>query len=396
MRKVLLATTALVAVALSGAAQAGTTSPISLNVGGYVDSVAGFFHESAASTTSKRENNDFEVEYKLSIDAMGKAANGIEYGANIALWNGSEASALWGNAGTTANVNSAYVWLSGAFGKFLFGDERGASDLQVYAPTVGEGQIDGRYRDFVGTGTLAFFQASGIDNTEHSTKVTYYTPKVGNDTHKVQLGVSYAPQFYNYGQNVVATTTGNGTSPYRDIVEGTLQYTGSFKPVNVVASFNVTDGSGTDKVGSTLLPGTNQAEEFTAWSLGGQAAYAGFTFGASYSDLGSYNTYHGQNKDQTVFSVGGKYEFSNVGVAMNYMNGEGYANYLSLAGAATSTAAKDVNYVKDFNAYGVGATYTWFSGMSTNADAVFFDQEVADKRTKNDSYVFLISQRLAF
>ena len=50
MRKILLATTALVGVAFCnvGAAHAAApmASPITVNVGGYVDAIAGFDHES--------------------------------------------------------------------------------------------------------------------------------------------------------------------------------------------------------------------------------------------------------------------------------------------------------------------------------------------------------------
>ena len=48
MRKVLLATTALIGVALAGAAQAAPASPLSLNVGGYNDFVAGIDNGSSA------------------------------------------------------------------------------------------------------------------------------------------------------------------------------------------------------------------------------------------------------------------------------------------------------------------------------------------------------------
>ncbi len=205
MRKILLATTALVGVVLAGAAQAAPASPISLNVGGYDDFVAGF--DNASQLPGVRGNGkDFENEFKLSFDATGKASNGVEYGANIGLWNGAEVANLWRGGANGVTLNSGYVWMSGAFGKALFGDEHGASDLFVYAPTVGEGQVDGRWRDFVDAHSVAFLQASGIDNTEHSTKITYYTPKVGNDNNKVQLGVSFIPNMYNYGQSTVVTT----------------------------------------------------------------------------------------------------------------------------------------------------------------------------------------------
>lgn len=385
MRKLLLATSAIVGVAFSGAANAAGTSPISLNVGGYTDFVAGFYHQSDAATGVKSVGHDFESEFKLLVDAMGKASNGVEYGATVALTNASEGSNYWADGTDAVKVDDAYVWLSGAFGKVLLGDAQGASDLAVYAPTVGEGQFDGRYRDFVTSTTLAYIQATGTDNTEGSTKITYYTPKVGNEAHKVQLGVSYAPSLNNEGQSVVQAQTG---AAYRDVVKSALQYTGKFSPVAVSASFTMDSGSGNNGVSVTnnsTTTATGNFKDFTTWGLGAQAAYAGFTVGASYVDMGSYGALTGQNKDQDVYTVGGKYEFDKVGVALSYLTGEGYANYLTGAN----------KYVESQDVYSAGATYTWFPGMSSNADLVFFNQEVT-RAQDNDGYVFLLSQKLAF
>src|SRR5580658_1921668 len=98
MRKLLLATTALFGgVAFAGAAHAmpAQTSPITLNVGGYVDFVAGFYNSSEGAAAAahnagaplKLTSNAFETEFKLNFDALGKAANGMQYGANVSLWN---------------------------------------------------------------------------------------------------------------------------------------------------------------------------------------------------------------------------------------------------------------------------------------------------------------------
>jgi hypothetical protein len=410
MRKILLATTALVGVVLAGASQAAPASPISLNVGGYDDFVAGFFHEASGvmPTGTRTNGKDFENEFKLSFDATGKASNGVEYGANIGLWNGSEVTNLWSGGGNGVVLNSGYVWMSGAFGKVLFGDEHGASDLFVYAPTVGEGQVDGRYRDFVEAQNLAFFQASGIDNTEHSTKITYYTPKVGNDSNKVQLGVSYIPTLYNYGQSAVLTQsssalTGNANSPYTDVVKGAVQYTGSFHPVDLTASAQVLTGSSShNPLGATTLGGAlgggvsgsaSKAQDFTAWGVGLQAGFSGLTLGASYTDQGRYNTIHGQNKAQDIASIGAKYEFDKVGVGANWLTGQGYADYLT-GGAGTTANLTD--YVRSWNAEGVGATYTWFPGLTSAIDGVMFQQKVSNITDHNDGYVVLLAQKLTF
>lgn len=404
MRKILLATTALVAVAVTGAAHAAPTSPISLNVGGYTDFVAGSFHEAQGTTATPRASSGFETEYKLNFDAVGKASNGIEYGANVSVWNGPELSNLWAGGGTTASLNSAYVWVKGAFGKAMFGDEHGASDLFVYAPTVGEGQIDGRYQDFVSPTTLARFQASGIDNTEHGTKITYYTPKVGNDTHKVQLGVSYEPNAYNYGSGVTkyqtSGVTNGAVSPYKNVVDGALEYWGNIHPVTIAASINVnTAKAGATGAGIPAMYGTAPSgafRDYTTVGFGTQVGYQGFTVGGSYVDEGHYGTVSGQNKSQDIFTLGGKYEFDKVAVAASWLTGQGYDNLLAAPLLASANPLAGKNYVSDFNAYGAGATYTWFPGLTTNADGILFSQKVDGNADHNDGYVFLVSQKLTF
>ncbi len=417
MRKILMATTALVGVALAGSAQAAATSPISLDVGGYTDFLGGLYHESTDLPAGvKQDGHDFETEFKLNFDALGKASNGIEYGANVSLWNGPDVSNAWTGGGTGVTVDSAYVWLSGAFGKALFGDEHGASDLFVYAPTVGEGQIDGAYMDFVSPFTLARFQPSGIDNTEHSTKVTYYTPKVGNENNKVQLGLSYIPNMYDSGDNVIKyeTPTGLGNSiansPYQDVVKGAAQYTGNFNPVNVTLSAQILEGLASSDVmsattvGSGLsaaaIPGSGifakKAADFVAYGFGGQVGYQGFTVGGSYMSDGRYDTIHAQNREQNNFTLGGKYEFDKVAIAANWITASGYDDML--VGGSTATGFANTDYVKDFNAYGLGATYTWFPGLTTGLDAIFFTQDRQDptKADENAGHVLLVSQKLTF
>ena len=302
MRKILLATTALVGVVLTGAASAAPASPISLNVGGYDDFVAGIDQaeqlpgvRAATARISKTSSSSASMRLARLQTALNMAP--ISAFGTVLKW------ATYGEAAALGvTLNSGYVWMSGAFGKALFGDEHGATDLFVYAPTVGEGQVDGRFRDFVDAHTLAYMQASGIDNTEHSTKITYYTPKVGNDSNKVQLGISYIPNMYNYGQSTVltqsnSTVTGDANSPYQDVVKGAVAYTGSFRPVDIALSADIIEGdSGTTAFNGTtlgaggqapLLAGSNfKAQDFVSWGVGGQLGFSGATVGVSYVDLG--------------------------------------------------------------------------------------------------------------
>jgi predicted porin len=139
-------------------------------------------------------------------------------------------------------------------------------------------------------------------------------------------------------------------------------------------------------------------QDYTSWGLGAQVGFdqlAGFTLGGSYQDLGRYGTSHGQNKNQDVWTVGGKYEFDKVAVAANYITSSQYDNLLSAFGATGATTT-NTNYVSSFNAWGVGATYTWFPGLTTGVDGVLFQQGVSNRSDNNDGYVLLISQKLTF
>ena len=406
MRKVLLATTAFVAFAAAGAAQAATTSPLTVNVGGSTDFVAGAFAESNRGTTSNglsSSNRDFETVYDIDFSVAGKMGNGVEYGGMLGLTNAQDISNGF-NGTQSPYANVADVFLSGALGKVVLGDSHGATDLSVGAPTVGEGQVEGRYVDFLDVGAFAKNFVYGVDGTDHSTNVTYFTPKFGTENNKLQAGVSYIPQFYNYGSSVVkydngvsTNTNTNTLSPYKDVFKGALAYTGSLAPVALKASANMIHGS-SNQVGSNTAwnvnaPGVQNAQSFTSWGIGGQAALDGFTLGAGYTDLGHYDAVAGQGRNQNTYTAGLKYELNKLAVGVSYLGGEGYSNMLT--SGATGANLDNYNYVKDFNSYGAGGTYTWAPGLTSNLDGVVFDQKT-DSNVENKGYVLLVSQKLAF
>jgi outer membrane protein OmpU len=362
MRKILLATTALVGFAVAGAAQAAT-SPLNVTVGGSVDFVAGAFHESRASGATNSASGDFETIYSLAFGATGKTCCGIEYGGNLVLDNEPFQPLFDGNS-NNIYVSTADIFMSGAFGKVQLGDARGATDMAVVAPSVG----GTRYIDFLDGDRFAKTLVVGIEGKDHSTNATYYTPKFGNDTNKVQLGVTYVPNFRNYGSTVQLTNT----STYKNMFKGVAAYTGTVKGATVGASANIVSAS-SDAV--------SRMRDFTSWGLGAQVAYDGFTLGGTYTDLGHHSTNFGAvNKTQNIYTAGLKYEISKVAVGFNYIGSHAY----SLD-----------TYVKTFNNYNLGSAYTWAPGLTSNVDGVLFEQKL-DNGKKNDGYVLLVSQKLAF
>jgi outer membrane protein OmpU len=400
MRKILLATTALVGIALTGAAQAAT-SPLTVNLGGDVDFIAANFATSGKGTQdSTSANRSMESLFDLDVSVKGKANNGVEYGGLVALSNAPSISNAF-HGTSTPYLSEGYTWMSGAFGKVQLGDERGATDLAVSAPVVGEGQVMGRFIDFTETNSFAKNFVAGVDGTDHATNVTYYTPKVGNANNKVQLGVSYVPQMYNYGSQTTLNQTGtvgqtNTLSPYHDVFKGALAYDGNIAPVAVKAAGYVITGDASGG-GATSYTWTNSApagniQNFTAWGLGAQGALDGFTLGAGYDSQGHYDAVTGQDKSQHTYNAGLKYEFNKAAVGVSYLGGEGYANHMT---SAVTTAAATSDYVSTYNSYGAGGSYTWAPGLTSNLDGVYFDQKT-DASVENKGYVLLVSQKLAF
>ena len=386
MRKILLATTALVGFAVAGAAQAAT-SPINVTVGGSVDFLAGAYHESKAAVGQNGTDRDFETLYSLNFGITGKANNGVEYGGVLSLDNTPDISNGFDGEVTGLNVSAANVYMSGAFGKVVLGDSRGVTDLALTAPTVGTGGVYGRYIDFLGTDSFAKVFVAGVDATEHSTNVSYYTPKVGNETHKVQAGLTYAPNMYDNGSSVVHVKSRSAIandSAYGDVVKGVVAYTGAFKDVTVGVTADVVTGGASKTNTSSAWMGSNTGvvRDFTSYGVGVQAAAHGFTAGINYLDLGHYNASATQTKDQHQVGAGLKYEFSKVAVGAGYLGGKSYSN------------VNGQGYV-DFDSYSLGGNYSWAPGLTTNVDGVLFSQK-NDAGVKNDGYVLLVSQKLAF
>ncbi len=389
MRKFLLATTALIGFAAAGAAQAAT-APLSVTVSGSIDFVAGAFHASKASEATNPSSGDFETLYTLDFGIAGKAANGITYGGALALDNYPDmTTALAGNSNNVA-VRTATVFMSGAYGKIQLGDARGATDLTITPSAAGEGQVFGRYIDFLTTATYSKNLVVGLENTDHGTNITYYTPKFGSNTNKVQAGVTYEPYIYEYGSTVTLArkdATNAGVSPYKNVVKGAVAYEGAFDKVKLDASAHVVSGV------SNVVGVNGKVRDFTSWGIGAQVAANGFTLGANYVDWGHFFIQPGQNKSQEQYGAALKYDFCcKLTVGVSYLGGKVYNVFSNLAIPGTGS---DRSYTKESNSYGAGGTYTWAPGLTTNVDGVLFQQKT-NATVKNDGYVLLVSQKLAF
>jgi predicted porin len=364
MKKVLLATTAIIA---AGAFASPARAELEVTVGGFVGFQAAMFDNDVANNSDR----DFQSEAQIIVHADATADNGLQYGAKVVL----DAS-----TDDSDNADEVGIYLAGNWGRVELGDDDGASELVVFAPTVGIGQINGSYDDFVSSGALAHglndrgdHNFTAID-TDDSTKVTYYTPKFSG----FQAGVSYAPEIDN-GENVVFTE--NSTTS-NDNFEIGLGYEGEFNDVMVKVGGNYIFGDA----------GSATDEDVNAWSVGAQVGYRGFRLGGGYTDDGdSLGTAGTADDDITSWNVGLTYENGPWGVGVSYLDTDFDTNAdgSTIGGGATGTGG-------DYTAWAFGGTYTVAPGLTVGADLAFFDRNATGTANDNDGYVAMTDVSAAF
>ncbi len=364
MKKILLATTALIAAsAFSAPAQA----ELEVTVGGFVAFQAAMFDNDDALADNDR---DFQSESEIVVNAHATADSGLEYGASVQLDT---------STSDTTNAGETTVYLAGSFGRVELGDQHGASELVVFAPTVGIGQINGSYDDYIPATARATALNDRGDHTftaldtGTSTKITYYTPKFSG----FQAGVSYAPET-DTGENVVFVDD----STVNDNVEIGLGYDGEFNNVMV-------------KVGGTYVMGSATAgnEDLSAWTLGAQVGYNGFRFGGGYTDNGDSNSAAGASDDDiTSWNVGATYENGPWGVGVSYLD----VDFDDNNSAGSLGAVGSAGTGGDYTAWVLGGTYTVAPGLSVGADLAFFDRNANGTVNDQDGYVLVTDVTAAF
>ena len=363
MRKVLLGTSALLSLLVAAPARA----EMEVTLGGYVTTQAGFFDNDQANQT----NRDFRSKSEVRIRAEGETSNGLKYGARVDLWTSTD---------QTDNSRRTGIWLSGNYGRVELGDLDGASSaLTVMAPTVGIGQINGSYVNFLPTASRP--AGSIVDtgggmirplDTDQATKVTYYTPRLSG----IQLGVSYVPEVdnNNMGEAVEFSDT---TGKQHNAIESGINYRAEY-----ANGVKVRAGVGYDM--SEAKDGTR--EDVRSWGVGARVGFKGFEFGGAYVDNGDSNNNVGvSNDDETSWNVGGKFERGPWGVALTYIAEDYSAN----GGRGTDTSGGS------YDAVVVGGSYKIADGLTAGADLAFFDRN-KDTGTDDNGYVLVLETKAAF
>lgn len=365
MKKILLATTAVVALS-AGAAQA----EINLDVGGFFKAYGAFADQDVST------QRDFDIARKSQIFFSGETTldNGLTIGAHTEMFGENNTT------GADQSTEESYLYFSGNWGRFNFGRENGAAYLlQVSAPGA-DADVDGQDIDFSFVNLTASgannavnqdYQHSGADSdAQYSDKLTYLTPKFNG----FQGGVSYTPSYEEktIGQN----TTGMGAvvttgTTLENLMEAGVRYDGELSGVGIHA------GAGYSTAEQEFVAAATE-DDYNEWNAGLKFDYNNFGFGAAYNtDNGAADA----NSDTDTYTIGADYTYGAVKFGASYLNSQ-----------AEQTATTE----DELNRYTIGADYTYGPGMNFKGSVAQYDYDAANNANDNDATVFAVGTAVEF
>ena len=332
MKKILVASSALVAVGFAGAAQA--SEPISLSVGGYMEQWAGFADQDVYGSDGRP--SAFQSDTEVHFSGSTTLDNGIEVGAKIELeGENSEAQNTAANGATgKTNIDEQYIYINGGFGQVKIGQEDGVqTDMLTIAPSTGpvnaqDGDL-GNWVSIEGTVTANIYGYSDAH------KVTYYTPVLSG----FRAGVSFTDD--DNAEN--DDDSADGDQRYALGAE----YAGDFDAVSVKVS-GMVEGDSDD--------GRN-------YHVGANVGFGAFTVGGSYGEANDeYNGGKNATNQETYgYDFGVGYAMDAATVTLTYFHGE------DENGSATDEDTLDHLHL--------GLSYTLGAGVTWKSSVFWFENE---------------------
>ncbi|WP_417835479.1 porin [Thalassospira tepidiphila] len=379
MKKILVASSALVAVGFAGAAQA--SEPISLSVGGYMEQFVGVVdQDDALGRSHNKIQSDTEIHFKgeTTLD------NGIEVGAVIELE---------GEAGN--NVDEEYLFINGGFGQVKLGSEDGAAaDMAIQAPSAGGyGPNDGDLGDWTNIANIDTNNYSG-----DARRVTYYTPVIGG----FRAGVSYADD---------ATSETDDTGVKNDfggsIWSGGVEYLTDFDGFSLAVS---AAGEYTNPRAGDSLATAIDLDNGKSYTIGANVGFGNFVVGASYGASDEWYNINSATRttalgtltsgattqqlvtgssDRKGFDIGVSYEMDAATVALTYA-AEDRDNY-----GVSGRTLSDNGTSTDLQALSLGMDYTLGAGVIWQSN-VFWTEQDNTGSSDTDAYGAITGLRLVF
>ncbi len=426
MKKLLMCSVALGGIALSAPAFA-QDGGVKLDVGGWFAGYGAYVDQDETGTTEARE---FDILSHTEVHFTGETVldNGLTVGAHFEVDADSDDS---------FDVQEAYSYFSGSWGRVNFGAENGAAYLlQVDAPSADDNvdgvrtyvnavnydlvpglagtlatgatpELDGvagtsAAETAVGTGLTAVaggFLGDALvfdyddDATGYSNKLTYMTPVFSG----FQAGVSYTPETDEDARGLEGVHADDEDGDYGSAYELALRYSGQYENVGFALGAGYTHIELEDGTTSytTDLDGDGVLD--AGEDIDGDGAFDGF----SLDDRQSWNA--GLDLDIAAFGLGVAYVEDDLGIdngaqRETWVFGADYTNGPWKLGASYYNQDQELSFLAsdlgdlETDRYTGGVTYTYGPGMTFRGSISYVDHDVADSSDVEATSVLLGTQ----
>lgn len=336
MKKILIATTALVATAGYAAAGDVTLSG---------DARMGVVYNDAGDL-------EFNSRARAEVTLSGESDGGLAFGGSFQIK----------DAGGSADGLSGSAFISDSWGKLSMGDVDGAAKAAVGnidAITL-TGLGDTHELLYVNGGTDS--DGDGRDDTIYPNPAALYEYSTGDFTFYAGAGSPAGATSAIGTQNIVVTgtLTGTGGGTGSAVVAGAttvLQVQNTYSVGGKWSSNGYSIAAGFETIDANVITaaGATGYQTISQYVIGGSAEFGDFTVKANYGSI------QNPGPDSSQWGLSGKYSMDALSVAAFY-------------------ASKDLGNLSTQDAYGLGAEYDLGGGLSIKGGIVnnYADNTVAD------------------
>ena len=290
MKKVLLGTSALCAIAAGPAFAQSASQPVQLGLGGYWNSSYGDLVSQSGGNKGKLRTDDINTDAVINVKGSTKFDNGLTAGVMVQfrgenLVPSTSVSPTQANS-TPDTIKKSYGYIGSDFGQIRIGDDDDARRQKALtAPIAGGGDLFG-----ANTPDMIMSNGPAITNTtmkklegdKRISRLAYFSPTIAG----FSFAVSYAPGGEKGGTgeaNAPNNTPTNGISTINNAVSGSVGYSNKFADVSLDAYAGASYGHRVlaATVGNSMTGRNNPS------AVGGGAVvgFGPFKFGGAYEQL---------------------------------------------------------------------------------------------------------------
>lgn len=294
MKKLLVASTAIVAVAAVSSANAA--DPIKLSVGGYMNQYVGYVSQEEDGQQNFADVN-INSETELYFRGSTTLDNGLTIGVNIDRYADRD----------DQGGDDVFLQISSdSLGRLRIGQTKGAAyALSHAAPNVALGNNDGDVQDWINRpANITADQTMTASEANDGEKLVYWTPNFAG----FQAGFSYG---VDANGAYIEAPIDQGAAGANSAWDAGIAYNGDFGGVSFGAdvTYQQNRSGGTTGVG---------VEDRNAVRVGASVGFAGFTVGGSYRD--TENEGNVQDVDAMGWDLGVSYATGPYAVSLSYLH----------------------------------------------------------------------------